>query len=79
MANSWPNTNWSQFFITHVETPWLDDRHTIFGRIVDTADQDVVNAIQQWDRIDHILIEGDIDGLFEKTKEFLDNIKKLVS
>jgi len=54
MANSGPGTNGSQFFITHVATPWLDDRHTVFGRVV--QGQDVVNAIRQGDRIDRVTI-----------------------
>ena len=54
MANSGPGTNGSQFFITHVETPWLDGRHSVFGRVV--FGQDVVNAIQQDDRIERITI-----------------------
>ncbi len=59
MANSGPGTNGSQFFITHVETPWLDGKHTVFGFVVDETDQAVVNAIQQGDRILTIEISGD--------------------
>ena len=49
MANAGPNTNGSQFFITHGPQPHLDGRHTVFGRAVDC--QDVVDAIQQGDKI----------------------------
>ena len=54
MANAGPNTNGSQFFITHVATPWLDGKHTVFGRVV--QGQNVVNAIRQGDKIDRITI-----------------------
>ena len=76
MANAWPNTNGSQFFITHVETPWLDDRHTVFGKVVSDADQEVVNKIQQGDTIKNIEVTWDIDELFEQVAEFLESLNR---
>ena len=69
MANAGPGTNGSQFFITHVETPWLDGRHTVFGKIVADTDQEVVNSITQGDTITSVTIEGDVDALLSTVEE----------
>ncbi len=54
MANSGPATNGSQFFITHVETPWLDNKHTIFGNVIEG--QEIVDAIAQDDILESVEI-----------------------
>ena len=71
MANSGPGTNGSQFFITHVATPHLDDKHSIFGEVVDANDQDIVNAVAQGDVIESIAIDGDVESLFEEVSDRL--------
>ena len=63
MANAGPNTNGSQFFITHVPTPHLNDAHSIFGEVVSQSDQDVVDSIVRGDRIVTIDITGDTEEL----------------
>ena len=71
MANSGPGTNGSQFFITHVPTPWLNNKHTILGLV--TQGQDIVNAIEQGDKIESLTIEGDFSQLAEQYKDQLAN------
>jgi len=58
MANAGPATNGSQFFITHVETPWLDGKHTVFGSVISEEDQDVVNAVVGGDSIISVTVKG---------------------
>jgi peptidyl-prolyl cis-trans isomerase B (cyclophilin B) len=77
MANSWPNTNGSQFFITHVETPWLDGKHSVFGKVVDASDLEIVNIIQQWDTITSIEII-DIPTLSDSAQNFANEIEKFL-
>jgi len=69
MANAGPGTNGSQFFITHIETPWLDNNHTVFGEILSDEDQTIVNTIVQGDMIEKIEIIGDLPN--DKTIEEL--------
>ena len=72
MANAGPGTNGSQFFITHVETSWLDGKHTVFGEVLGASDQAVVNAIRGGDTIETIEIEGGEDVLASQADRIAD-------
>ena len=78
MANAGHGTNGSQFFITHVPTPWLDDNHTVFGEIESDHDKNVVNSIEQNDIISGITIEGDLAALIKKVQSHLDKWNEIL-
>ena len=79
MANAGPGTNGSQFFITHVPTPWLDGKHTVFGRVVEG--QNVVDAVRQGDKIKTITIirNGSLAGQFKADQAAFDSLLREVN
>jgi len=76
MANSGPNSNGSQFFITHIPTEWLDGKHTVFGKVVSDTDLAIVNAIVQWDLIGRVEIHESV-VLPEEVAEFVTSVEKI--
>jgi peptidylprolyl isomerase len=74
MANAGPGPNGSQFFITHTATPWLDGKHTVFGRVVEG--QNTVNSIRQGDKIERITIirNGPAAAAFKADQETFDSL-----
>ena len=78
MANSGPGTNGSQFFITHVPTPHLNGKHTVFGAVVSADDQKIVNAIVKGDKIIKMVVTGDTGPLLKKVADRIVEWNKVI-
>ena len=76
MANAGPGTNGSQFFITHVATPWLDGKHTVFGKVIEGLD--IVNVIAGGDTIKTLKIVGDSSKLLDSQKALVSEWNKIL-
>ena len=70
MANSGPGTDGSQFFLTHLATPYLNGKHSVFGKVL--SGMPIVNQLRRRDTINSIVIEGDTSSLFERRRVLLD-------
>ncbi|MFS8137455.1 MAG: peptidylprolyl isomerase, partial [Thermomonas sp.] len=77
MANAGPNTNGSQFFITHVPTPWLDGKHTVFGKVI--SGLDAVDTVSGGDKIISVKIEGDADAALAAKADRVAEWNKILS
>lgn len=77
MANSGPNTNGSQFFITHKPTPHLDGDHAVFGEV--TEGQEIVDSITEGDEIETVEIHDDPDPLFDREEEVIEEWDQMLS
>jgi peptidyl-prolyl cis-trans isomerase B (cyclophilin B) len=76
MANSGPGTDGSQFFLTHLATPHLDGKHSVFGKVV--RGMAVVNQLRRRDSINSIIIEGDVAPLFERKQAQLQEWNRIL-